>query len=156
MHIRLIAVGDRQPSWVAQAFDDYARRLPRQWQFRLDAVGTARRAGDGDAAKAKAAEGQKVMQKLRPAERVVALDERGRQWSTAELGERLHAWQADGKDLAFVIGGPDGIAADCLERADLCWSLSRLTLPHGLVRVLVAEQLYRAWTLGTGHPYHRA
>lgn len=156
MHIRLIAVGDRQPAWVAQAFDDYARRVPRQWQFRLEAVGTARRTGDGDAAKARAAEGQKVMQKLKPGEQVVALDERGRQWSTADLAARLREWQAGGKDLAFVIGGPDGIAPDCLERADLWWSLSKLTLPHGLVRVLVAEQLYRAWTLTAGHPYHRA
>ena len=154
MHIRLIAVGDRQPAWVTQAFDDYARRLPRQWQFRLEVVDTARRAGD--AAKAKAAEGQKVMQKLKPAEQVVALDERGRQWSTAELAERIHEWQSGGRDLTFVIGGPDGMAADCLARADLRWSLSKLTLPHGLVRVMVAEQLYRAWTLATGHPYHRA
>lgn len=156
MHIRLIAVGDRQPAWVAQAFDAYARRLPRQWQFRLEVVGTARRASDGDAAKAKTAEGQKVLQKLKSSEQVIALDERGRQWSTAEVADRMREWQAAGSDLSFVIGGPDGIAEACLARADLRWSLSKLTLPHGLARVLVAEQLYRAWTVVTGHPYHRA
>lgn len=156
MHIRLIAVGDRQPAWVAQAFDAYARRLPRQWQFRLEIIATARRAGDGDAAKARAAEGQKVMQKLKATERVIALDERGRQWSTAELADRLGEWQSAGKDISLLIGGPDGIAEDCLARADGRWSLSKLTLPHGLARVVVAEQLYRAWTLLSGHPYHRA
>ena len=156
MHIRLIAVGDRQPAWVAQAFDAYARRMPRQWQFRLEVVGSARRTSDGDVVKAKAAEGQKVLQKLKSTEQVIALDEHGRQWSTAELAERLGEWQAAGSDLAFVIGGPDGIAEGCLARADLTWSLSKLTLPHGLARVLVAEQLYRAWTVITGHPYHRA
>lgn len=156
MHIRLIAVGDRQPAWVTQAFDAYARRMPRQWQFRLDVVGTVRRTNDGDAMKATAAEGQKVLQKLKSTEQVIALDARGRQWSTAELAGRLRGWQSAGRDLAFVIGGPDGIAVDCLERADLRWSLSKLTLPHGLARVLVAEQLYRAWTVITGHPYHRA
>ena len=155
MHIRLIAVGDRQPAWVSQAFDEYARRMPPQWRFRLDVIGTARRVNDADAARATAAEGRKVLRMLQPAERVVALDERGRQWSTPEVTERLREWQAGGKDLSFLIGGPDGLAADCLERAELSWSLSKLTLPHGLVRVLVAEQLYRAWTLSAGHPYHR-
>lgn len=130
--------------------------MPRQWQFRLDVVGAERRACGGDAGKARAAEGQKVLQKLRPTEQVIALDERGRQWSTAELADRLRQWQTAGSDLSFLIGGPDGIARDCLERADLRWSLSKLTLPHGLARVLVAEQLYRAWTVVTGHPYHRA
>lgn len=156
MHIRLIAVGGRQPAWVTQAFDAYARRMPRQWQFRLDVVGTARRTIDGDAVKAKAAEGRKVLQKLESTEQVIALDEHGRQWSTVELAKRLRDWQAAGSDLAFVIGGPDGIAEDCLARADRHWSLSRLTLPHGLARVLVAEQLYRASTVIAGHPYHRA
>lgn len=156
MHIRLIAVGDRQPAWVDQALDTYARRMPRQWGFRLEVVGTCRRPGDGDVAKARATEGRKVLDKLRSTEQVVALDERGRQWSTAELADRLREWQGAGCDLSFVIGGPDGISPECLGRADLRWSLSRLTLPHGLARVLVAEQLYRAWTVITGHPYHRA
>lgn len=154
VHIRLIAVGDRQPAWVAQAFDAYARRLPRQWRFRLEVIDTARRAGD--AMKARTAEGQKVMQKLGATERVIALDEHGQQWSTTELAERLGEWQSAGRDLSLLIGGPDGIAEDCLARADSRWSLSKLTFPHGLARVVVAEQLYRASTLLAGHPYHRA
>ena len=156
MHIRLIAVGDRQPAWVLQAFDQYVRRLPRQWQLRLDVVATARRGNDGDTAKARSTETRKVLDKLQPAEQVVLLDETGRQWSSAELAAQLRIWQDAGRDLAFVIGGPDGMDEECHQRADLRWSLSNLTLPHGMARVLVAEQLYRAWTMTTGHPYHRA
>lgn len=156
MHIRLIAVGDRQPAWVLQAFDQYVRRLPRQWQFRLDVVATARRGNDSDTVKARQTESRKVLDKLQPAEQVVLLDETGRQWSSAELSAQLLLWQDAGRDLALVIGGPDGMDDECHRRADLRWSLSNLTLPHGLARVLVAEQLYRAWTMTTGHPYHRA
>ncbi len=156
MHIRLIAVGDRQPAWVLQAFDQYVRRLPRQWQFRLDVVATARRGNDSDAVKARQTESRKVLDKLQPAEQVVLLDETGRQWSSAELSVQLLLWQDAGRDLAFIIGGPDGMDDECHHRADLRWSLSNLTLPHGMARVLVAEQLYRAWTMTTGHPYHRA
>ena len=156
MHIRLIAVGDRQPAWVLQAFDQYAHRLPRQWQFRLDVVASARRGNENDVDKARRAESRKVLDRLQPAEQVVLLDETGRQWSSAELAAQLLVWQDAGRDLAFVIGGPDGMDDACHQRADLRWSLSSLTLPHGMARVLVAEQLYRAWTMTTGHPYHRA
>lgn len=156
MHIRLIAVGDRQPAWVLQAFDQYVRRLPRQWQFRLDVVATAKRGTDNDSAKAKQTESRKVLEKLLPAEQVVLLDEAGRQWSSAELAAQLLMWQDAGRDLVFVIGGPDGMDDKCQQRADSHWSLSNLTLPHGMARVLFAEQLYRAWTMTTGHPYHRA
>lgn len=93
---------------------------------------------------------------LRPQERVVALAIDGTAYDTAELARRLRGWQLDGRDVAFLIGGPEGLAPACLARAELRWSLSPLTFPHGLVRVLVAEQLYRAWSLGAGHPYHRA
>ncbi len=156
MHIRLIAVGDRQPSWVDDAFDGYSQRLPRQWKFRLDAVATARRAKNTDPAAAIEAEGQKVLRLVKAAENVVVLDERGTEVSSVGLAEKLSSWQISGKDLSFVIGGPDGVSKAIKTRADFCWALSRLTLPHGLVRVLFVEQLYRAWTLSTAHPYHRA
>lgn len=156
MHIRLIAVGDRQPAWVTDAVETYARRLPKQWKFRLDVIGAARRGADGDAAKARALEGDRVLRKLGASEQLVALEEKGRSWSSVELAGRLQSWQAEGHDLSFVIGGPDGIDQNCLRRASSRWSLSKLTLPHGLARVLVVEQLYRAWTLLNGHPYHRA
>lgn len=155
MHIRMIAVGDRQPVWVDAAFGDYARRLPVQWQFRLEPVATAARAGRGEAARAVDVEGAKVLRMIRPGERVVALDERGKSLSSRELAAQLGDWQADGRDLCCVIGGPDGLSEACLERAGFRWSLSGHTLPHGLARVLAVEQLYRAWTLLQGHPYHR-
>ena len=155
MHIRLIAVGDRQPSWVDDAFSVYAGRLPREWQFRLDPIATVRR-GKNDKSKASMdAEGEQILGKISPNEQVVLLDERGKQFSSSELAVQLQSWQSDGRDLCFVIGGPDGVSAAVRERANSTWSLSKLTLPHGLARVLFAEQLYRAWSLQIGHPYHR-
>src|SRR5690606_10694855 len=144
---------DRQPAWVDAAVESYARRLPVQWRFRVHAVPAAARAGD--AARAVEAEGAKVLGLLKPAERLVAPDERGTSLSTTELSERLAGWQADGRDVCILVGGPDGLSPDCLARAELRWSLSRHTLPHGLARVVAVEQLYRAWTVLTGHPYHR-
>jgi len=127
--------------------------LPRHWQFRLDAIATTKRAGA--ATDARDAEGQRILEKTRPAEYLVLLDEQGRQLSSRELADKLNEWQTVGQDLAFVIGGPDGVSESVRQRANFTWSLSRLTLPHGLARVLFAEQLYRAWSLSTGHPYHR-
>jgi 23S rRNA (pseudouridine1915-N3)-methyltransferase len=155
MHIRLIAVGDRQPSWVDAAFDEYAPRLPRQWQFRLDVIAAAKRGKGLDEQAAKNAEGQKILGKLKGAEFAVLLDERGRQYSSREFAEILDEWHSVGQDIVFLIGGPDGVSADVRERANLVWSLSKLTLPHGLARIFFAEQLYRAWSLNVGHPYHR-
>lgn len=156
MHIRLQAVGDRQPAWIETAFSDYVQRLPRQWQFRCDVINTAKRNRSAAPDAAKNTEGEKILAKIKPAEFAIVLDERGKQYSSKEFASKLDDWQTVGQDLVFIIGGPDGISDDCLQRANLRWSLSRLTLPHGLARVLFAEQLYRAWTLNSGHPYHRA
>lgn len=155
MHIRLLAVGDRQPSWVDDAFKIYTGRFPREWQFRVDKIATARRSKNNKSQQAMDAEGEQILQRIRKTEQVVLLDERGKQMSSQVLATKLSDWQADGRDLCFVIGGPDGVAAPCRERADSIWSMSQLTLPHGLARVLFAEQLYRAWSLQSGHPYHR-
>mgnify|MGYP001822987552 CR=1 FL=1 len=155
MHIRLIAVGDRQPAWVDEAFANYTGRFPRQWKFRVDAVAAARRSAKKAPAAAKTEECRAILAKIAAGERVVLLDERGSQLQSTELAARLESWQSEGPDLCFVIGGPDGVADRCRQRADFTWSLSRLTLPHGLARVVFAEQLYRAWSLATGHPYHR-
>ena len=155
MHIRLIAIGDRQPPWVDAAFDEYAQRLPRPWRFRLDSIATAKRGRGGDDDAARAAEGQKILGKLKRAEFVVLLDERGRQFTSREIAAQLDGWQNLGHDIVFVIGGPDGVSADVRQRANLVWSLSRLTLAHGLARAVFMEQLYRAWSLNAGHPYHR-
>ena len=153
VHLRLIAVGDRQPAWVDKAFDDYSSRFPPAWKFRLDEIPTRVRVRSAHAAAA--ADGERILQRIKPGEAVIALDESGHLFSSRELADRLRRWQSDGRDLCFVIGGPDGLAPSCLQQAELIWSLSKLTLPHGLARVLLAEQLYRAWTIDTGHPYHR-
>ncbi len=155
MHIRLIAVGDRQPGWVDDAFQTYSDRFPRVWQFRLDVLATARRGKSDRSASAVTEEGKKILATVDHGEQVVLLDERGRQLSSTGLSTRLDAWQADGRDLCFIIGGPDGVSPEVRSRADFTWSLSNLTLPHGLARVLFAEQMYRAWSLQVGHPYHR-
>ncbi len=156
MHIRLLAVGDRQPSWVDEAFGTYTGRFPREWKFRLDVLPTVRRNKNDKSRQAMEAEGEQILGRLNAAEQVVLLDERGKQFSSKGLAGHLSDWQSDGRDLAFVVGGPDGVSDSVRQRADMTWSLSQLTLPHGLARVLFAEQLYRAHSLQTGHPYHRA
>jgi 23S rRNA (pseudouridine1915-N3)-methyltransferase len=155
VHIRLIAVGDRQPAWVDTAFEEYAARLPRQWQFRIDAIAADARRKGAAADAAKDVEGEKILSRARSSELLVLLDERGRQMSSRDLSGMLNDWQNAGQDIAFVIGGADGVSDPVRQRADLTWSLSTHTLPHGLARVLFIEQLYRAWSILSGHPYHR-
>jgi len=155
VHIRLLAVGDRQPSWVDEAFGIYTERFPREWKFRLDTIPTIRRNKNDKSRQAMDAEGDIILAKLAATEQVVLLDERGKQLTSKSLASKLSDWQSDGRDLCFVIGGPDGVTDEVRQRADMMWSLSQLTLPHGMARALVSEQLYRAWSLQTGHPYHR-
>jgi len=156
VHIRLLAVGDRQPPWVDDAFGIYTERYPREWKFRLDIIPTVRRNKNDKSRQAMETEGEQILAKLRPDEQVVLLDERGKPLSSESLASKLSEWQSDGSDRCFVIGGPDGVSEAVRRRADVMWSLSQLTLPHGMARVLLSEQLYRAWSLLTGHPYHRS
>lgn len=155
MHIRLLAVGRRPPRWADEAFAGYAKRLPRAFGFEAPLLAPAR-GHASDAGRARDEEGARLLAALGPRDRVVALDERGTPWSTRELAAELAGWERDGRDVALLVGGADGLSATCVERAERRWSLSNLTLPHAMVRVLVAEQLYRAWSLNAGHPYHRA
>lgn len=155
MHIRLLAVGDRQPSWVDEAFGTYTERFPREWKFRLDTIPTVRRNKNDKSRQAMEEEGELILARLAVAEQVVLLDERGKQLTSKLLASKLSDWQSDGRDLCFVIGGPDGVSEAVRQRADMMWSLSQLTLPHGMARALLSEQLYRAWSLQAGHPYHR-
>lgn len=155
MHLRLIAVGDRQPAWVDDAVAIYSNRFPPQWRFRIDRIPAVRRSKNTTAGKARQTETGQILARVTSSERLVLLDEKGSSMSSAQLATRINDWQTDGRDLCFVIGGPDGVDDACRARADTIWSLSALTLPHGLARVLLVEQLYRAWSLSTGHPYHR-
>ncbi len=155
MRIRLLAVSGRPPHWAEMAFADYAKRLPPALGLEAPRIALAR-GHDRDPARAVAAEGERLLAAIAAKDTVVALDERGERWTTAGFARRLRDWQVAGADIALLVGGPDGLAATCLARADMRWSLSPLTLPHALVRVLVAEQIYRAVSLNAGHPYHRA
>lgn len=137
------------------AFGIYRERFPREWKFRLDTIATIRRSKNDKSRQAMEAEGELILQKLGPTEQVVLLDERGKQLTSKALAEKLIEWQSDGRDLCFIIGGPDGVSQNVRQRADVLWSLSQLTLPHGMARALLSEQLYRAWSLTAGHPYHR-
>ncbi|HEY3730086.1 MAG TPA: 23S rRNA (pseudouridine(1915)-N(3))-methyltransferase RlmH [Steroidobacteraceae bacterium] len=156
MRLRLIAVGTRMPDWVDAAFQDYWRRMRGMWKLELIELSTAPRRHSGDAAHAAvAAEAQRILALLAPRDYVVALDEHGSERTTLELSHWLEQRRASGQDLAFIVGGPDGLSEEVLSRGQFRWALSRLTLPHGLARVVLAEQIYRAATLLAGHPYHR-
>ncbi len=154
MRIRLVSAGTRLPDWVDAGHAEYAKRLSA-YRFELIEIPTPRRAGAADAARALAAEGRRMLEIIGTRDYVVALEVTGRAMTTAELARWLEAHLADGRDLTFLVGGPDGLAADVLKRADYRWSLSPLTWPHGLARIMVTEQLYRALSLLKGHPYHR-
>jgi 23S rRNA (pseudouridine1915-N3)-methyltransferase len=155
MRVRLITVGARPPGWVREACEDYITRLGSQLPISVIGIEPGRRSGGAAPARAVAREGERVLAALRREDYVVALDERGTEFSTRELTHWLGERMQEGLDLAFVIGGPDGLAPAVLARSRLRWSLSRLTLPHQLARVVLAEQLYRAVSLLKHHPYHR-
>ena len=153
MHLSIIAVGQRMPDWVQSGYAEYSKRLPAQFSLKLIEIPAVKRGGD--TARAIDEEGAKILQAIPDGTRVIALDERGKSWRTKALAEAMDDWVHDGRDVAFVIGGADGHADAVRQRAERLWSLSDLTLPHGMVRVVLAEQLYRAWSLLNGHPYHR-
>jgi 23S rRNA (pseudouridine1915-N3)-methyltransferase len=153
--MRVIAVGQRPPAWVENGFDDYARRLPRELSLKLIEIPVASRR-ELPIERARRQEGERICAELTPRDWVIALDVEGRTQTTTALADRLGHWMQQGRDLAFLIGGPDGLDDACLARADERLSLSALTFPHGLVRVMLVEQVYRAWTVRSGHPYHRA
>ena len=155
MRVRVIAVGTRMPAWVKSACDDYLTRLKSTLNVSLLQIEAGTRSGVGDPARAILAEGKKVLAAVRPGEFVAALDERGTQLSTRELAAWLQQRMQAGTDVAFLVGGADGFAPAVLQRANFNWSLSRLTLPHAMVRIMIAEQLYRAHSILANHPYHR-
>jgi 23S rRNA (pseudouridine1915-N3)-methyltransferase len=155
MHTRIIAIGERMPSWVAEGFAEYRKRLQRELPLELVEIKPGARGRGRDTQRAIAGESAAVLSSLPRQAHVIALDGRGKPWTSDELARQLEAWRMAGRDLALLIGGPDGHAPAIVERADQSWSLGPLTLPHMLVRLVLAEQLYRATTILAGHPYHR-
>jgi len=155
MRLRIITVGSRQPSWVDEAVADYLKRFRTPWRVELVELEAVPRTGGRSADAALEREGERVLTALRERERVILLDETGKSLSTRELASRLETLTSSSSDLALLIGGADGHAPSVRVRAAESWSLSKMTLPHGLARVMLIEQLYRAFSLSQGHPYHR-
>lgn len=156
MRLVVLTVSSRQPRWVDDGWLEYAKRFRPPFKLELVELPLARRTASVPVDRAIEQEGERLLAAVPRDARVVALDERGELWSTVGLAERLGRFRETGAPVCFLVGGPDGLARRCIERADTTWALSRLTLPHGLVRVVVAEALYRAVTVLEGHPYHRA
>ncbi len=156
MRLRLVCVGQKMPDWVSQGYQDYARRMPPELPLELAEIAMAHRGKNPDIARLVQREGEAVLAATGKTDRLIALEVGGRPWSTEKLAQLLEHWQQDGRDVSFLVGGPDGLSQDCRDRAEQQWSLSALTLPHPLVRILLAEQLYRAWSITRNHPYHRA
>jgi 23S rRNA (pseudouridine1915-N3)-methyltransferase len=155
MRLHLIAVGNRMPDWVEAGYVEYAKRLPADCALLLHEIAPGKRTKGADLERARREEGEKMLAALPKGAYVVALEVGGRDWSTEDLAQRLTEWRQQGRDVALLVGGPEGLADTCRARADVQWSLSRLTLPHPLVRIVLAEQVYRAWSITQGHPYHR-
>ncbi len=143
------------PCWMREGFEDYARRMPRECRLELRTIPVAKARGRDDVARRREQEGERLLRAVPRGSRVGLLDIAGSQWTTAQLSRRLEAWLGSGRDVAMLVGGPDGLSAACRAAAEFRWSLSPLTFPHALVRVLVAEQLFRAWSMLHNHPYHR-
>lgn len=155
MNIRIHAIGKRMPQWVRQGFEEYRQRFPRHIKLSLREIAMPERAANQDILKLKEEEGERLLSGVAQGDVIIALDEFGRQWNSRELAGKMSRWLEDRQDISLLIGGPDGLSRICLERADMKWSLSNLTFPHMLVRVVLAEQLYRAFAITQNHPYHR-
>ena len=155
MRIHLIAVGQRMPAWVEQGYQEYAKRMNVECQLQLVELAPGKRGKGMDVERAMRDEGKRMLQAIPKGALVIALDQRGKDWDTLELSTQMSDWLSLGRDVALLIGGPEGLAEECYALAERKWSLSRLTLPHPMVRILVAEQLYRAWSILKNHPYHR-
>lgn len=155
MKIQLICVGQKMPQWISQGFQEYNKRLSSHLKLELVEIALPHRGKNADIQRLKEEEGEKMLTIISPQTHIVALDERGQLWNTQQLASQLQHWLNESSNVALLVGGPDGLSQNCLNKARQKWSLSPLTLPHPLVRVVIAEQLYRAWSLLNNHPYHR-
>jgi 23S rRNA (pseudouridine1915-N3)-methyltransferase len=155
MQIHLIAIGQRLDAWVNQGYDEFARRLPPECRLHLVELAPNKRTKNTDINRAIQDEGERLIAAIPPRARVFALDVTGKQWTTPQLARHMSEWMSDGRDIVLLVGGPDGLSDQCRSMAESCISLSPLTFPHPLVRIIIAEQIYRAWSILKGHPYHR-
>ena len=155
MKIQLIAVGSKMPKWVELGFVEYQRRFPKDCSFELIEVPAGKRGKNADIPRILQQEGEKMLSHVPQGNRIVTLEVTGKPWDTHQLAGQLSRWQMDGRDISLLVGGPEGLAPECISRSEQKWSLSPLTLPHPMVRIIVAESLYRAWSLNNNHPYHR-
>ncbi len=155
MQISLIAVGQKMPAWVNQGYEEYARRMPPECQLHLIEIPLAKRSKGSDVSRSMSKEGEQMLAAIKKDSLVVAMEVSGRPWSTGQLADQLTDWLQSGRNIALLVGGPEGMAPACLNKADHKWSLSNLTLPHPLVRIVIAEQLYRAVSILKNHPYHK-
>ena len=144
------------PSWVEQGYNEYAQRLPAEARLEIKEIAPGKRGKNADIKRIIQQEGQRIVASIPKNSHVVVLDVKGKPWSTEQLSERLDVWMQSGQDITLMIGGPEGLSEECRLLGREHWSLSPLTFPHPLVRIIVAEQLYRAWTVLKNHPYHRA
>jgi 23S rRNA (pseudouridine1915-N3)-methyltransferase len=155
VNISLIAIGKHMPAWVQAGYEEYVQRLSSDVRLQLIEIEAGRRGKNADLKRILQEEGERMLAAIPKGCRIVALEVQGKQWDTPALARQLQQWQLDGRDISLLIGGPEGLAPACSAKAEQKWSLSSLTLPHPLVRVVVAEQLYRAWSILHHHPYHR-
>lgn len=155
MRFSVVAIGQRMPDWVARGWSEYARRFPRGMELELKELPLSRRNRSSNPVQLRSSESAALLAAVPASNYLVAMDGNGQQWSTQELAMQMQQWMQQGRDVSFLIGGPDGLDSSSLQRADARWSLGKLTLPHMLVRVILAEQLYRAWSVTQNHPYHR-
>ncbi|MGM0614796.1 MAG: 23S rRNA (pseudouridine(1915)-N(3))-methyltransferase RlmH [Pseudomonadota bacterium] len=155
MKLRMLAVGNKMPAWVEEGVETYRKRLPRDFSLEIEEIALGQRGKNADVTKARLQEAERIKARLKGDEYLVALEVKGKAWSTPQLASEADQWRMQGKEVVLLVGGPDGLDPALSARANVAWSLSPLTLPHPLVRIMLTEQLYRAWTLLVGHPYHR-
>lgn len=155
MKIQIIAIGTKMPDWVEKGYQEYARRMPNEFNLELLEISAGKRGKNADIQRIVKKEGELILAAIHPDNKIISLDVTGKTWSTTKLAQTMKRWKLDGCNISLLIGGPDGLAPQCIARSEQRWSLSALTLPHPLVRIIVAESLYRAYTLTINHPYHR-
>lgn len=155
MQIELIAIGTKMPAWVNTAWQTYVERLPREWSLSLKELPAQHRGKNAPIEAILADEGERLLKAAANAEHIIALDRGGRNISSMDLAKTTENWLQQRTHVAILVGGPEGLSPACLKAANQCWSLSALTYPHPIVRVVLAEQIFRAWSILNNHPYHR-